>query len=320
MTALPAKTGSPDLSALQAFVDARRRPAIFLVTGNEDVLWRTDVLKLHDLLADRKFDELDLVIHSGGGSAHAAYQIVELLRLHADRVYGCVPFWAKSAATLLCIGVDRIYLGEHAELGPLDVQIYEEKKAGKGEFRSALNLFKTLEQLQTASVEALASAMRFIVDQYEMSYDESLPHAISFVGATTGPLVSRLDPEKLGHYNRELTVAIEYGLRLLTRYSGRSKSNASELVEKLVYGYPSHDYIIDYRELVDLGFSVELFSPMELPAARALIDAMGHDLVELREPVTATEQLEELSERFAEIAGTVSSDNPTETSSDGEGT
>jgi hypothetical protein len=86
-------------------------------------------------------------------------------------------------------------LGEHAELGPLDVQIYEEPKAGKGEFNSALNLFKTLEQLQTTSVEALASAMQFIVDQYGMSYDESLTHAIAFVGATTGPLVGKLDPQ-----------------------------------------------------------------------------------------------------------------------------
>ena len=45
-----------------------------------------------------------------------------------------MPFWAKSAATLLCLGADKIVLGEHAELGPLDVQIYEEKKAGTGDW------------------------------------------------------------------------------------------------------------------------------------------------------------------------------------------
>jgi hypothetical protein len=284
-----------DPSQLQTYVDARQRPAVFLFTGNELPLWRSHVLQLYELLADRRFDELDLVIHSGGGSAHAAYQTIELLRLHVERVNVCVPFWAKSAATLLCIGGDQIVLGEHAELGPLDVQVYEEKKAGKGEYSSALNVFKSLEQLQTASIEALASAMRFIVETYEMSYDESLQHAIAFVGATTGPLVSRLDPHKLGQYSRELSVAIEYGQRLLTRYGGRSEQDASRLVETLVYGYPSHDYIIDLKELLNLGFSVDLFAPAERSAAKELLDIVDHDLVALREPATLSdEQLAEM--------------------------
>lgn len=89
------------------------------------------VLRLRDVLGSTMFEELDLVINSGGGSIHAAYQIIELLRLHTKRLNACVPFYAKSAATLLCVGSDTIIIDELAQLGPLDTQIYEERKAGK---------------------------------------------------------------------------------------------------------------------------------------------------------------------------------------------
>lgn len=278
-------TETPLPSELQDFVDARGKPAAFLF--HSDTLWRWHVGELDDALDGRKFEELDLVIHSGGGWVHSAYQIVELLRLHTDRLNACVPFWAKSAATLLSIGADKIVLGERAELGPLDVQMYEEKQAGRGERTSALNPFKTLEQLQNFSVEALSSAMGYIVDFYGMSYDDSLRHAVAFVEATTGPLVSRLDPEKLGEYNRELTVAVEYGTRLLLRYSGRDRQEAKRLAEQLVYGYPSHDFIIDHRELADLGLEVELFGEPERAAAKCLhnvIPDLGDSIICLIEP------------------------------------
>lgn len=264
---------------LQEFVDARGRPAAFLF--HADTLWRWHVGQLDDALDGRKFEELDLVIHSGGGWVHSAYQIVELLRLHTDCLNACVPFWAKSAATLLSIGADKIVLGERAELGPLDVQMYEEKQAGRGERTSALNPFKTLEQLQNFSVDALSSAMGFIVDVYGMSYDDSLRHAVAFVEATTGPLVGRLDPEKLGEYNRELTVAVEYGTRLLSRYGNRDRQSARRLAEQLVFGYPSHDYIIDHRELEDLGLDVELFGEAERPAAKCLHNV----IVQIDDPI-----------------------------------
>jgi len=319
MSALPPGSPPPEL---QRFVDARHRPAAFFFTGDEYPLFRSHVISLHDAVHGHNFEELDLVIHSGGGIAHSAYQVVELLRFHTKQLNACVPFWAKSAATLLCMGADKIVVGEHAELGPLDVQMYEERKAGKGTFTSALNPFKSLEQLVAASVEALAAAMRFIVEEYEMSYDESLPHAVAFVGQTTGPLVSRLDPDKLGQYNRELSVAIEYGRRLLTRYRGLSHSAAGDLVERLVYGYPSHEYIIDYRELETLGFDVSLFPEGdEREAATALLPVAdsGQRIVEVMEPTAAPAKPSETSEPAVTkaLAGLVAK-TQTETGNGGE--
>jgi hypothetical protein len=276
--------------AFQAFADARGRPAVFLFVDCTPIS-RQHVLELHDQLRGREFDELDAVIHSGGGSAHAAYQTMTLLRLHAKKINACVPFFAKSAATLLCIGADKMVLGEHAELGPLDVQIYEEKQAGKGEYHSALDPFKALEQMQSFSVDALSSAMKFIVNDYEMSYDDSLRHAVAFVNVTTGPLVSRLDPEKIGQYSRELSVATEYGTRLLRRCGRWPRKKINEVVDQLVYGYPSHEYVIDYPELVDLGFDVEMFPEEQRGVVSDLRpsvqdDERPDDIIRLIEPMT----------------------------------
>ena len=67
--------------------------------------------------------ELDLVLHSPGGSAQAAEQILEYLRTRFDYIRAIVPLQAKSAATMIALGCDEIFMGAHSELGPIDPQI-----------------------------------------------------------------------------------------------------------------------------------------------------------------------------------------------------
>jgi len=67
--------------------------------------------------------ELDLVLHSPGGSPQAAEQMLEYLRTRFDNIRAIVPLQAKSAATMLALGCDEIVMGEHSELGPIDPQI-----------------------------------------------------------------------------------------------------------------------------------------------------------------------------------------------------
>lgn len=67
--------------------------------------------------------ELDLVLHSPGGSAEAAEQVLNYLRTQFDYVRCFVPLQAKSAATMVALGCDEIVMGRHSELGPIDPQI-----------------------------------------------------------------------------------------------------------------------------------------------------------------------------------------------------
>lgn len=280
---------------MQAFATLRGRPAVFLVLYESLAL--KHLLLLRSVLGDRQFKEIDLVIHSGGGDINLAYQMVELIRLHAERLYACVPFYAKSAATLLCLGADEIFLDKAAQLGPLDAQVYQEKKGGKGDYTSALNPFKALEQAHSFSLDALDTSMRMIARSTGLDLDECIRHAINFIVGTTGPLFSRLDPEKLGEYSRALAVGSEYGNRLLRRFTDWDDRKRTSVVDKLVHGYPSHDYVIDYHELEELGFKVQLFEGGERNSVQTALEATlsiirEHEqlnaLVHLAEPAKQT--------------------------------
>lgn len=68
--------------------------------------------------------ELDLIIHSPGGSLAAAEAMVVYLRSKFTHIRVIVPQLAMSAATMIACAADRIVLGKHSFLGPIDPQIY----------------------------------------------------------------------------------------------------------------------------------------------------------------------------------------------------
>jgi len=73
---------------------------------------------------------LDLILHSPGGSLEAAESIVEYLRLKFRHIRVIVPQLALSAATILACGADVVALGKHSFLGPIDPQILVQTQLG----------------------------------------------------------------------------------------------------------------------------------------------------------------------------------------------
>jgi hypothetical protein len=263
---------------IQDFVNARGLPAVFLCPM--EPLTLAQVLQLRTAIGNQKFQELDLVIESEGGDVHSAYLIIDLLRLHCEKLNACVPLYAKSAATLLCVGADVIVLDEIAQLGPLDTQIMNEKEGGKREWNSALNPFKTLEQLEKFATNTFDHAVALITERSGLTVGESVQHAIRFVEATTGPLFRQVDPRDLGNCSRALSIGTEYGYRLLGRQGKQTEEEIKRVIDKLVQGYPSHDYVIDYCELRELGFDVRFFTEKEQVALQGLAS-----LLSKREPI-----------------------------------
>jgi hypothetical protein len=68
-------------------------------------------------------DEIDVILHSPGGSPEATESIVRMLRERFKSVRFIVPAIAKSAATMMCMSGDEIIVGVTAELGPTDPQM-----------------------------------------------------------------------------------------------------------------------------------------------------------------------------------------------------
>ena len=66
---------------------------------------------------------LDLIVHSPGGSAEAAEALVTYIRTRVTDLRVFVPHAAMSAATMLSCAANRIVMGKHSFLGPIDPQI-----------------------------------------------------------------------------------------------------------------------------------------------------------------------------------------------------
>jgi hypothetical protein len=66
---------------------------------------------------------LDLILHSPGGSAEAAGSLVRYMRSKYTDVRVFVPLAAMSAATMWALAGDRLCMGKHSQLGPIDPQV-----------------------------------------------------------------------------------------------------------------------------------------------------------------------------------------------------
>jgi len=282
-------------SVLDDFATSRRSPTIAIILPERPLTieWSH---KLKKLLASKNYEKVYLIIHSGGGDINVSFQMIEVLRLHCKCICAVIPLYAKSAATLFCLGADEIIMDELAELGPLDTQIREQKRGGEFSYTSALNPFKTLEQLREFSLETLDITVKLIMSRSSMTPAEALEYAVKFVGELATPLLNQLSTEKLGEYSRALSVATEYGERLLRRYSKVLEKDQDVLLERLIYGYPSHDYIIDYQEALELGLPVKLFEETERPLVDQLLNSIlkANDDVYLAEPRSEIEQAEKV--------------------------
>lgn len=81
-----------------------------------------DVQGFMETVSNVEEKQLDLLLHSPGGSAEAAESIVEYLRTRFTHIRVFVPVAAMSAATMLALGADEIVMGSHSQLGPIDPQ------------------------------------------------------------------------------------------------------------------------------------------------------------------------------------------------------
>ncbi len=109
--------------------DPQTQRRLLLYVANIDhptsALAPADIVPLGDALASLdKVDRLDIMLHTTGGSGDMAEKFVEMCRHHCrGELRVIVPNMAKSAGTLIALGVDAIVMGYCSELGPIDPQI-----------------------------------------------------------------------------------------------------------------------------------------------------------------------------------------------------
>ncbi|MGH8907049.1 MAG: SDH family Clp fold serine proteinase [Egibacteraceae bacterium] len=230
-----------------------------LLLFHHDLLDRNYVDELRTIIeehgwqpGERDAREVDIWLESSGGDAHAAYKLMLLLREYAATIRIVVPDYAKSAATLMVLGADEVYMAPAAELGPLDAQIRLE---GDAESISALDVANAIDSLIIAALSLATAGGGQIVRTTQLSRQQTLDAMLGFSARFMRPLVSKLNPSLIHRSNNHLRVAYEYAVRLQDlRREGVSLQ--SDELQDLVRGYPTHGFVISAREASELGLSV----------------------------------------------------------------
>ena len=192
--------------------------------------------------------DLDLIIHSPGGSAEAAASIVRYLRKKFRNVRVFVPLAAMSAATMIALSGDVIVMGNHSQLGPIDPQL----------------------PWPATGVQAPAGAIQ---EQFDRAKEEIQKDA-SVLGAWI-PILQQYAPALLVQCAMADDLARRLVIEWLERYMLKGDANAKAKAEKIAafFGdykqHGSHSIGIDRDQARSVDVKVE-----DLETDAALQDAV----------------------------------------------
>jgi len=215
-----------------------------------------DTLVIDDLLNtlkprvkgnSKKFNRIVLVLHSPGGILEAAIKIIRVIKSYAENFDVIVPLSAKSAATLIALSSDKLYMTSLSELGPVDPIV-----------QSPTN----------PMVQVPARAIKDFIDTYgkESSSTNQTPGNQILIQK----MEQGLDPYLLGSYQGALNFAqTEVKKALESKIDDSNK--LQEAINLFFNPNQSHAYPIMLEELKDYGFTQKVTNDSELQAIKMLM-------------------------------------------------
>ncbi len=90
-----------------------------------------DIQGFMEAIYGLKGDSLDLILHSPGGLPGATEALVAYLRKKFKDIRVIIPQAAMSAATMLACAANKIVMGKHSSIGPVDPQLILQTPLGR---------------------------------------------------------------------------------------------------------------------------------------------------------------------------------------------
>ena len=257
-------------------VKIRKKPLLVLFyPARFGRMTQYDIEEVYDEFRNRKWKEssdkkdIDVLIHTYGGDANVGYLLGQIIHNFVDKITFLVPNYAFSGGTLLCLSGVGIELGSFAQMSPLDLIIQQNKK----------NLQKTTELV---SIDYFMNFAKECRKKMEIMFNEESINAHTTVDSDLlVELVKEVGGIQLGAYYRLRKFTEEYAKRLLHDYMFKNTYNKDELINKIIqkflFEYPTHSFVMDYHLLKDLGLPVVHMDENIFDKTRGLV----HKLQEL---------------------------------------
>jgi hypothetical protein len=187
------------------------------------------------LMSSGKSDNGFLILSSPGGDGNVAEKLILMLRHYFKNFTVIVPSYAKSAATMIALGSDKILMGYLAELGPIDPQLM---LPGYPQPIPARAFIDGLEDIRTRII----------------SYKDPVEMYL--------PMLHNIKPEILAISQAAIEHAKDFAERHLKKYMlSANPSQATKVAQLLSEGkqYKSHGQVIDFDQAKnELGLNVEM--------------------------------------------------------------
>jgi len=252
----------------KAIEDYRKRPLVVYATttrGNVAGRMANDAVRefIDQNEAITKGDELDILLHSTGGDALTAWKLMSVLRERFNTVEVLVPYMAFSAATIFCLGADRIIMHPHASLGPIDPQITIKLPDGSS---------------RQFSFEDVGAFLRFISEEVKITEQVHL-------SAIVEKLFSVVDPVIIGGAKRASELSSDVGERLLQMHmkGAEELTRPRTIAEELNKSFFSHGDAVSRSRARELQLKIAENDPnLERLIWEAYLGI--EDCMELREP------------------------------------
>ena len=184
-------------------------------------------------------DSLDLFLYSRGGNVDVPWRIVSMLREHCQRLSVLIPYRAHSAATMIALGCDDIFMTRKAELGPIDPAI-SKQWAEKG----------TAVQ-EDVRVEDVMAFVDFMKDKVGLGDQQAIATNVQV-------LSEKLTPWGLGGIYRTHAHIRDVARKLLlSRVEKCDERKTDLIVEALAEKIYLHNHGISRTEASEMGLPVK---------------------------------------------------------------
>jgi Serine dehydrogenase proteinase len=187
---------------------------------------------------------IDILIYSRGGATIVPLPLVRLIRKYCHRFGAIIPFRAHSAATMITVGADEVYMSRRAELGPVDPQLTINSPQGQRVIAST-DLFAYLEFAKTEL-------------GWQSSNNETSIEILEFLHKYCA-----LSPDFIGKIYRMYTQSKKYIEELAESHAPGhllGRESVDKLADTLMRSFGSHDYKIDSHEAKNkLGLNIISF-------------------------------------------------------------
>jgi len=188
-------------------------------------------------LFKEKPKKLDILLNSYGGDGLTSWRLITMLReyLGKDGKITClVPFHAFSAATLIAVGCDEIFMHPLASLGPVDPQITVNKKDGPQQF----------------AYEDVSAYTNFLKEEAGITEQKEKVELLS-------QLVNQIEPSVIGASKRASMQSIVMAEKLLKLHMKNNDEQKAEVIaQKLSKNYFSHGHAVSKTEAQELGLNI----------------------------------------------------------------